>query len=188
MQALDAPLQDDPEEVRRELSAKRLGTSHTVSKQIARYRARAREGGRVEVDEVASLLGLCSRRVDARLLYSNAGRLAARYAASRAHASRGARHVLPGFVGHRVGTRAVGRLGGAVLGLDVTRSGEGLLATPAFARAADPWAGAPCVFFGSALGALLGVFTDFDGAVLHERCAANGADVCVWSTDSLGED
>ena len=181
LQALDAPQRDDPEELRREMASKRLGASETITKQVARYRRLAREGGLVHLDDVASLLVLCSRRADGALLYSNAGRLAAAYAVPRGPGPLG--RVLPRGAADALGIRAVRRVGRDVFGLAVTRSGSGISAVPGFPRDSATWVGRPCILFGSGLGALLRTFVGFEGAVLHERCIAQGADTCVWSTD-----
>jgi hypothetical protein len=40
--------------------------------------------------------------------------------------------------------------------------------------------GGACPFYGAAYGELLRLLTDFEGAMLHERCRSLGHEACVW--------
>src|SRR5437867_3156021 len=77
------------DELAEEIVVRRLGLSPTVAAQIQRYRQAAERGGAVELDETVSVLRLIGRRVDAHLVFADAGRRAARYAArARGRSSR----------------------------------------------------------------------------------------------------
>jgi len=80
VRGLDRPAPDALDEYHDELSAKRLGLSRTVSLEIERLE-RLGARGRVTAGELAALLRLVARRHDAALVFSEAGRRAARLAA-----------------------------------------------------------------------------------------------------------
>jgi hypothetical protein len=110
------------------------------------------------------------RRPDAELVFADAGRRAARYAArSRGRSARTLARVSPARLARRV-------FGGelrAPLGAAEVRMGDPLsiLALPD---------GAACAFYGAAYGELLRSLTAFEGAMLHDRCRSRGHDACVW--------
>lgn len=81
---LDTPLEDGLNEMAGETVSKRLGLSTTVAQQIERYREMAEEEGMVPAEEAISVFRLVGRRPDATLVYSDAGRRAARFAARSA--------------------------------------------------------------------------------------------------------
>lgn len=187
MRHLDAPAPEAPTEYQAELSTKRLGTSGTVAAQIERFEALARRNARVDAGEVAGLLRLAGRRGDASLVFANAGRRAAEHAATRA--SRVGRLVwrtLPGFVRDRLGFRLVRRAAESALGVTLSREGSQVIAVardlPSAAATPD---GSACGMYGSAVAALLRTFTQFDGALMHSGCRAQGAPECRWQ--SAGE-
>jgi hypothetical protein len=179
---LDTPVEDGLDELAEEIVVRRLGLSPTVAAQIQRYRAAAERDGTVELDEVVSVLRLVGRRPDAALVFADAGRRAARYAArSRGRSVRTFARVSPSAVARRLSLRAAARLARQVFG--------GELRAPAHdteVRMADPLSilafpnGAACAFYGSAYGELLRCLTAFEGAMLHERCRSRGDDACVW--------
>ena len=108
---LDTPVEDGLDELAEEIVVRRLGLSPTVAAQIQRYRATAERDGTVELDEVVSVLRLVGRRPDAPLVFADAGRRAARYAArSRSRSARGFARVSPAGLARRVALRAAGRL------------------------------------------------------------------------------
>ena len=78
---LDTPVEDGLEELAGEIVSKRLGLSATVAAQINRYQDAAKKDGRVATDEAIAVFRLASRRPDAQLVFADAGRRAARYAA-----------------------------------------------------------------------------------------------------------
>jgi len=78
---LDTPVEDGLDELAEEIVVRRLGLSPTVAAQIQRYRQTAERGGTVDLDEVLSVIRLVGRRPDAPLVFADAGRRAARYAA-----------------------------------------------------------------------------------------------------------
>jgi len=179
---LDTPVEDGLDELAEEIVVRRLGLSPTVAAQIQRYRATAEREGTVELDEVVSVLRLVGRRPDAPLVFADAGRRAARYAArSRGRSARTLARVSPSALGRRVSLRAAARLARQVF--------DGELRAPVHGtevRMTDPLSilalpdGAACAFYGSAYGELLRCLTAFEGAMLHERCRSHGDDACVW--------
>jgi hypothetical protein len=179
---LDTPVEDGLDELAEEIVVRRLGLSPTVAAQIQRYRAVAERDGTVELDEVVSVLRLVGRRPDAALVFADAGRRAARYAArSRGRSVRTFARVSPSALARRVSLRAAARLARQVF--------DGELRAPEHdteVRMTDPLSilafpnGAACAFYGSAYGELLRCLTAFEGAMLHDRCRSRGDDACVW--------
>jgi hypothetical protein len=179
---LDTPVEDGLDELAEEIVVRRLGLSPTVAAQIQRYRTTAERDGTVELDEVVSVLRLVGRRPDADLVFADAGRRAARYAArSRSRSARTFARVSPTRLARRVSLRAAARLARTVFGGDLRAS-----AGAAEVRMADPLSilalpdGAACAFYGAAYGELLRSLTAFEGAMLHGRCRSRGDDACVW--------
>jgi hypothetical protein len=177
---LDTPVEDGLEELADEIVVRKLGLSPTVAAQIQRYRQAAERDAAVEVDEVVSVIRLVGRRPDAPLVFSDAGRRAARYAA-RARSAGPLVRATAGGVGRRLAQRSVGRLARRVFGGEL-RAGpdesEVVMAEP-LSIAAMP-DGAACAFYGAAYGELLRLLTGFEGAMLHDRCRSRGHDACVW--------
>ena len=178
---LDTPVEDGLDELAEEIVVRRLGLSPTVAAQIQRYRAAAEREGTVELDEVVSVLRLVGRRPDAALVFADAGRRAARYAArSRSRPARTFARVSPAAVARRV-SLGVARLARQVFWGELQSPADGT----AF-RMTDPLSmlalpdGAACSFYGSAYGELLRCLTAFEGAMLHERCRSRGDEACVW--------
>jgi hypothetical protein len=179
---LDTPVEDGLDELAEEIVVRRLGLSPTVAAQIQRYRATAEREGTVELDEVVSVLRLVSRRPDAALVFADAGRRAARYAArSRGRSARTFARMSPAGMARRLSLGVASRLARQVFG--------GELRAPAHdteVRMTDPLSilavpdGAACTFYGAAYGELLRCLTAFEGAMLHERCRSRGDDACVW--------
>ena len=91
IQNIDTPQDDGLGALEDELASKRLGLSPTVAAQVARYRDQVKSGGEVPDDEALAVFRLVGRRPDAALVYADAGRRAARYAAKRLGESMGAR-------------------------------------------------------------------------------------------------
>ena len=104
MRNLDTPVEDGLEEIAGEIVAKRLGLSSTVAAQITRYQDAAEHNARVSVDEAVAVFRLAGRRPDAALVFADAGRRAARYAArTGALPARAVVRVLPGRLGRSLG-------------------------------------------------------------------------------------
>ena len=123
---LDTPVEDGLDELAEEIVVRRLGLSPTVAAQIQRYRAAAEKQGSVELDEVVSVLRLVSRRPDAPLVFADAGRRAARYAArSRSRSSRTLVRVSPAGMARRVSLRAAARLARKVFGGELRAPAQG---------------------------------------------------------------
>ena len=180
---LDLPTDDGLGEFHDEFEAKRLGTNRAVAAQIARYAALAREGKRVDGEEVSALLRLLGRRADAGLVYAEAGRRAGRMAVADVSGPlRLLRRALP------LGREAIGlalarRAAANVFAVRVAREGAAVAAAmddPVAIRATP--GGAACAFFGSGVAELLRTFTGFDGALLHVSCRGRGDAYCRWRT------
>ena len=182
VQNIDTPPDDGLGALEYELASKRLGLSATVAAQVARYRERSEAGGDLPEDEALAVFRLVGRRPDAALVYADAGRRAARYAARRlGTGSRALLAIAPGTLRVRLGLRASGWLARRWLLLDF--SAEGGVAR---AEAADSLGlrgredGLGCQFYSAALAELLRLVTGFEGAMLHESCRGRGDRSCRW--------
>lgn len=185
---LDTPVEDGLEELAGEIVAKRFGLSSTVAAQIARYRDQVRRGEPVSMDEAVSVFRLAGRRPDAGLVFADAGRRAARYAARSAPVlARAATRLVPGGLGRSLGAGAAARAARKHLGLELAVGGGAAVAD--VARPLSVLAlpdGAACGFYGSALGELLRLLTGFEGAMVHERCRGKGDESCRWRATAVG--
>jgi hypothetical protein len=186
LQKLDHIDPVDLEEYAEEVAPRRLGASATVSAQIDRYAKLAKSGESVECGEVVQLFRLVGRRNDAELAFTEAGRIAADEILKQTSAAARLVHKAGQVVARRrVNTALAIRLAGRLLG--VTMSMEEVDGAVAFANgpltesAPD---GKPCGFFGAALAELLRRCTDFEGAMMHDKCRARGDDVCSWRSNS----
>lgn len=181
---LDTPVEDGMDELAEEIVVRRLGLSPTVAAQIQRYRQSAERGGTVDTDEVLSVLRLIGRRPDAPLVFADAGRRAARYAArARGRSSRTLARMSPTGVARRLALRSVARLARTMFDGDVTerdRAVEVTMSAP-LSIVAVP-GGEACLFYGSAYLELLRGLTGFEGALLHENCVGRGGNACLWRT------
>jgi len=185
---LDTPVEDGLEELAGEMVNKRLGLSATVAAQITRYQEAVRRGEPVSLDEAVSVFRLAGRRSDSQLVFADAGRRAARYAAKASPGfSRAAAQVLPGGLGRAAGAKAASGAARKVLGVELTvgESGaEGQVGKPLSITALPDGSG--CSFYGAALAELLRVLTGFEGAMVHESCRARGDEVCRWRATAVG--
>lgn len=179
---LDTPVGDGLEELAGEIVAKRFGLSGTVAAQIQRYQDAYRRGLPVPLDETVGVFRLVGRRPDAALVYADAGRRAARYAARGA--STPVRMLLktsPGFIRRRIGAGAASRAARRIFSASLTvrgRSAEAVIPQPLSLLAlAD---GQACSYYGAALAELLRALTGFEGAMVHARCRGRGDDTCRW--------
>jgi hypothetical protein len=179
---LDTPVEDGLEELAEEIVVRRLGLSPTVAAQIQRYRQLAHKEGGVELDEVVSVLKLVGRRPDAPLVFADAGRRAARYAArSGARPALALARVTPAGVGRRLAIGAVARLARDIFGGELRARPQGTevsMADPLSILALPD--GSACAFYGSAYGELLRSLASFEGAMLHDPCRSRGGAACVW--------
>jgi hypothetical protein len=177
---LDTPLDDGLAGLDTESVARRLGMSTTVAAQIERYREAARRHARVPGEEAVQVFRLVGRRPDATLVYSDAGRRAARLAVGRSRASRLAR-LQPRALRRRLGERRAIRVAGRLFGIEVGRRGDGLglRLTESLATSAGS-AGPGCYFYSALLGELLRVTSGFEGAMVHDRCLGRGDEACTW--------
>jgi len=182
VQNIDTPQDDGLGALEDELAAKRLGLSPTVAAQVARYREETRPSGEVSDDEAVAVFRLVGRRPDAVLVYADAGRRAARYAAKQLNAgSRAMIAATPGKAGESLALRAVGRLSRRWL-LANLRTSQGTVRCEmndslAF-RARDDGAG--CEFYTAAFAELLRQVGDLEWSVTHELCRGRGDRECSW--------
>jgi len=186
---LDTPLDDGLNELAGETVSKRLGLSTTVAQQIERYRELAQRNAAVPAEEVIQIFRLIGRRPDAALVYADAGRRAARYAA---RASRlGTRLLLrasPRPLRRRFGTRAAVGLARRLLDLDLalsTQAPQVRLVESMATQAGFPGTG--CYFYSAVVAELLRVLSGFEGAMVHERCRARGDADCFWRAAEAGD-
>ena len=181
---LDTPVEDGMEELADEMVVRRLGLSPTVAAQIQRYRQAADRRGGVDLDEAVSVFRLVGRRGDSALVFADAGRRAARYAARRGgRPTRTLAKMSPGGMSYRIAMRGATRLarnafGGELQGRSVPI--EITMKEPLSITALP--AGEACAFYGAAFLELLRCLTGFEDALLHERCRSRGDDVCLWRT------
>jgi hypothetical protein len=181
---LDTPVEDGMDELAEEIVVRRLGLSPTVAAQIQRYHQSADRGGTVDTDEVLSVLRLVARRPDAPLVFADAGRRAARYAArSRGRSSRTLARLSPKGVGYRIALRSAARLARTIFdGQIADRSPAVEVKMDAPLSIAALPGGEACLFYGAAYLELLRGLTGFEGALLHETCLGRGDGSCTWRT------
>jgi hypothetical protein len=182
VQNIDTPPDDGLGALEHELAAKRLGLSPTVAAQVARYRERAAQGDDVGAEEALAVFRLVGRRPDAALVYADAGRRAARFAARQlGSGSRALAAATPGRVGAALSLRLACRLARRWLLADL-RPSEGLarceMDDSLAMQARDD--GAACAFHTAALAELLRQVAEFEGAVIHPSCKGRGDRSCVW--------
>jgi len=176
---LDTPVEDGLDELAEEIAVRKLGLSPTVAAQIQRYRKSADRHGSVDLDETVSVFRLVGRRSDAPLVFADAGRRAARFAArARGRSSRALARVSP-----RLALRSVARLARRIFDGEVTSDGQAVqirMDSPLSILAIPT--GEACHFYGSAFQELLRALTGFEGALLHEHCRSRGEAHCQWRT------
>jgi hypothetical protein len=184
---LDTPVEDGLDELAEEIVVRRLGLSPTVAAQIQRYRQAAEREGSVDMDEAVSVLRLVGRRPDAPLVFADAGRRAARHAARRrGRPANTLARVTPTGIGRRIALRNAARVAQRVFGAELRADGQG-----SEVRMSDPLSiaalpdGAACAFYGAAYSELLRSLTDFEGAMVHQRCRGRGDSDCVWQSASV---
>ena len=184
---LDTPVEDGLDELAEEIVVRRLGLSPTVAAQIQRYRQATDREASVDSDEAISVLRLVGRRPDAPLVFANAGRRAARYAAKgRGRKAHALAMVTPSGIGRRIALRNAARLTRYAFGAELKADGQG-----SEVRMSDPLSiaalpdGAACAFYGAAYSELLRSLTDFEGAMVHHRCRGRGDSDCVWQATSV---
>jgi hypothetical protein len=190
MRNLDRPVEDGLEELSHEVVAKRLGLNPTVSAQIVRYRGLARAKAPVELDEAGAVFALVGRRPDAALVYADAGRRAARYAArSLPLAWRGLLGSLPGRLRRRLGSRRAVAVAQSVFG--VALEVEPLRAEALLENTGPSvWAqdDRSCEFVGAAMSELLRILAGFEGAMVHRACRSRGDELCAWQAQAVDVD
>jgi hypothetical protein len=181
---LDTPVEDGMDELAEEIVVRRLGLSPTVAAQIQRYRQTAERAGTVDLDEVLSVLRLVGRRPDAQLVFADAGRRAARYAArTRGRSSRTLTRISPKGLARQISLRSVARLARTVFDGELHS-----LPTSVEFKMTEPLSilalpgGEACLFYGSAYLELLRGLAGFEGALLHQRCRSRGDEDCFWRT------
>jgi len=176
---LDTPVEDGLDELAEEIMVRRLGLSATVAAQIQRYRQSAAKGLGVDLDETVSVFRLVGRRADAALVFADAGRRAARYAAK----ARGRSSRTLAKLSRRLALSSVARLARSIFDGDLKARGnvvEVRMSAP-LSIVALP-AGEACLFYGSAYLEMLRALTGFEGALLHAHCRSRGDSDCHWHT------
>jgi predicted hydrocarbon binding protein len=181
---LDTPVEDGLDELAEEIVVRRLGLSPTVAAQIQRYRQAAERAGSVDMDEAISVLRLVGRRPDAPLVFADAGRRAARHAARRrGRSAHTLALVTPSGIGRRIALRNAARVARRVFGAELRAGADGLGSevqmSDSLSIAALP-DGTACAFYGAAYNELLRSLTDFEGAMVHQRCRGRGDSECLW--------
>lgn len=184
LRALDVPSADPiGDDDHRDVVTKRLGLSRTVEAQIARLDDLTRRGASVPGQDFAALQRLVARRPDAALVFSDAGRRAARRALADLPASaRLLARVTPGGVARRVARATFG------VSVEEAEGAVRAVLSGGLAVASEP--GPACSLLGAGLAELLRRLTDFEGAMVHTACRGHGAPECVWSgvaTATVGE-
>jgi hypothetical protein len=181
---LDTPVEDGLEELAEDIVVRKLGLSPTVAAQIQRYRQAADRRGSVDLEETLSVLRLVGRRVDAGLVFADAGRRAARYAArAGARSSRALARISPGRVARRLALATAARLSRGVFGGELRPTPEHVevwMQRPLSIEALPT--GEACGFYGAVYQELLRGLTGFEGALIHQNCRARGDEACVWRT------
>ena len=185
---LDTPLDDGLNELAEETVSKRLGLSTTVAQQIERYRETSEDDGQVPAEEAISVFRLVGRRPDATLVYSDAGRRAARYAARAAGVgTKVLLGVSPGALKRHFGIRSAARVASKLLGLEINlRSGNPQVRLKESLATRAGYPGPGCYFYSAVIAELLRVASGFEGAMIHERCRALGDDHCFWRATEAG--
>ena len=186
---LDTPLDDGLNELAGETISKRLGLSTTVAQQIERYQESAERHGTVSNDEAVAVVRLVGRRPDATLVYSDAGRRAARYAAQAAGiGTKVLLGVTPGALKRRLGVRSAAKVARRFLGLDLSvRAGVPCVRLTESLATQAGFAGTGCYFYSAVIAELLRVTGGFEGAMIHDRCRAKGDDDCFWRASEAGD-
>ena len=181
MRNIDTPVDDGLNELAEEMVSKRLGLSATVAAQIERYRRAAVRDGSVGGDEGVSVFRLVGRRPDAALVFADAGRRAARYAARRAPSlTRALIRVTPGPLRRRLGFRAAQQVARHVLTADMQQRDGAAAVEMRESLATRAGAESGCYFYSHAFAELLRVLGGFEGAMAHGACRVRGDSACTW--------
>lgn len=182
VQNIDTPQDDGLGALEEELAGKRLGLSPTVAAQVARYRQQVNGGGEVSDEEAVAVFRLVGRRPDAGLVYADAGRRAARYAAKHlGFGSRAMIAIAPGKFGVSLALGAASRLAERWLLADLRRSDGKLRAEmPESLARRGREDGVGCQFYTAAFAELLRQVGELEWAVTHDLCRGRGDDTCLW--------
>lgn len=186
VQNIDTPPDDGLGALEHELAAKRFGLSPTLAARIRRYREQADDGDEVDREDALAIFRLVGRRPDAELVFADAGRRAARFAArEQGNGARALAAVSPGKLAGSVRMRAAAGLAERWLLIELRRAEDGPRAeaggsSPALA--AGP-SGVGCTFYTAALGELLRLVAGFEGVMVHEACRTRGDARCIWRAE-----
>ncbi len=182
VQNIDTPPDDGLGALEHELTVKRLGLSPTVAAQVKRYREQAEADDPVGWDEALGVFRLVGRRPDSELVFADAGRRAARYAARElGNGTKLLTRAVPGKLGALLALKTAGSLARRWLLADL-RPAEGIARadlTESITIAAREDGGA-CAFYTAALGELLRLVAGIEGAMVHEACRGRGDGRCIW--------
>jgi predicted hydrocarbon binding protein len=182
VQNIDTPPDDGLGALAEELAAKRLGLSRTVAAQVGRYREQASAGHEVPEEEAIAVFRLVGRRPDAPLVFADAGRRAARYAARRrSGGTRAMIAVAPRRAAVALALNATARLARRWLLAELTVNDGRLRCemddSPALRARED---GAACQFYTNAFAELLRQVGALEWSVTHETCRGRGDRCCLW--------
>lgn len=186
VQNIDTPPDDGLGALEDELAAKRLGLSPTLAAQVQRYRGQADDGEEIDREETLAVFRLVGRRPDAELVFADAGRRAARYAAKeRGNGARALAAVSPGKLGGSVRMRTATSLARRWLQVELrvaegTPRAEAGGESPALAAGES---GAGCAFYTAALAELLRLVAGYEGVMIHEACRTRGNARCIWRAE-----
>ncbi len=185
VQALDAASADDDlARIAESVQPRKFGRTTTVGAQIRRYQDAVRQRKPIPGAEVTGLFVLCSRRRDADLVFSDAGRRAGRHASD----------LLAGWWGRTSGRMTGDTLQMRTLRRAARRAFDVVVESEGHARWLDT-AGLGdcdvidrmCDVWRHGMAELMRRLTAFDGALFHVSCRAHGASECVWSTRPIPE-
>ncbi len=184
VRSLDRPSSVVLEELPQDFVPKRLGASRTVQGQIERYANVVARGGAVDPEEVIQLFRLVARRNDAGLVFSDAGRRAARHAMRDVSAAaRGLHRALPARARHRMGFRLAQRISQRVFGVAASRDETGRVTVVGAPPSVDAVPGGEaCALYGAGVSELLRTLAGVEEEVTHAACRAHGGDACRWHT------
>jgi predicted hydrocarbon binding protein len=164
---------------------RRLGLNEVVLRQITRLRDATRRKLPQTRAEAENLIRLVIRRPDAEEIFDAAGREMSRRAWNeRSPLLRRVLRWLPRAIVNRIAARAAERLFGKILGggrLGLAGWPGEISISECLTASADP-GGAACGFYAGVYAELISLYSGKAHSVRHTRCAARGADACVWTT------
>jgi hypothetical protein len=169
-----------------EIAAKKFGASKTVVAQIARYSSLSADARTVPASEVEGLLTLVTRRLDADLVLKIAGQFAAARMIKKVRTPMGLDGLLPAGTRRRFALRAARKVLKELLGARLAIEAGDFVVYAGAAPIEGELRRVKCDYDGAVVGEVLGVLCGFVGALRHEECRADGAEVCSWRVIKSG--